>query len=200
MSFQFREESFLPARRLPLFVLVDPRLPHIAGRLGLGHNDVAGILTRCRAALSHARMRGMPVAFVRGETRGQSGRLWIKQLEPRPREMMFERRAISCYSSRYFPEAAGVTGEVVFAGFFGADGCFPTMADAIAAGHRVILLWDAIQTCPKERRSHLSAMRTVVGGWNIRLLTTSAWRQVPQDNRPAHKRSQRAPRFQRRSS
>jgi Isochorismatase family len=145
LSFQFDRRSFANARALPVVVLVDPCHHRIRNRRGLSHFDVAGILAHCRAALVHARSVGMAVAFIRdgSNPRVGSGPDWIKGFEPERNDMIFERRAVSCYANPYFEEIAKTSGDLVFAGFPGPGGCIATAADAIRAGTRITFLEDA---------------------------------------------------------
>lgn len=179
MSLHFREKNFAGSRLLPLFVLVDPRASHMA-RAGLSSSSVAGVLSRCRAALRHARIRNLPVAFVCNVPRRtrRAGRLWIREMEPLPSDVMFERRGDSCYSSPYFAEAADMAGELVVAGFFRGGGCFPTAVDGVAAGHRIAFLRDAIETSASERDGLASvlAMTNATPKGPVRAPTTAMWR------------------------
>jgi nicotinamidase-related amidase len=145
LSFQFDKRSFANARALPVIVLVDPCHHRLKGRRGLSHGDIAGVLARCRAALVHARSTGMAVAFVRDNANPRIGSQsdWIKGFEPERSDMVFERRASSCYANPYFEEVAKAFGELVFAGFPGQGGCLSTAADAVRAGTRITFLEDA---------------------------------------------------------
>jgi len=126
-------------------VLVDPCHHRLKNRRGLSHGDIAGVLAHCRAALVHARAMGMAVAFVRdgANPRVGSNSDWIKGFEPERSDMIFERRALSCYANAYFEEIAKASGELVVAGFPGAGGCLSTAADAVRAGTRITFLEDA---------------------------------------------------------
>jgi nicotinamidase-related amidase len=145
MSFQFDERSFANARALPVIALVDLCHHRLRNRRGLSHGDIAGILAHCRAALVHARTMGMAVAFVRdgANPRAGSNSDWIKGFEPERSDMIFERRAASCYANPYFDEVARASGELVLAGFPGPGGCLSTAADAVRAGTRITFLDDA---------------------------------------------------------
>jgi nicotinamidase-related amidase len=145
LSFQFDKRSFANARALPVMVLVDPCHHRLRNRRGLSHGDIAGILAHCRAALVHARSIGMAVAFVRdgANPRVGSNSDWIRGFEPGRSDMIFERRAVSCYANPYFEEIAKTSGELVFAGFPGPGGCLSTAADAVRAGTRITFLEDA---------------------------------------------------------
>jgi nicotinamidase-related amidase len=145
LSFQFDKRSFANAHALPVIVLVDPCHHRLQNRRGLNHGDIAGILAHCRAALVHARSVGMAVAFVRdgANPRASSNSDWIKGFEPERNDMIFERRALSCYANPYFEEIAKARGALVVAGFPGPGGCLSTAADAVRAGTRITFLDDA---------------------------------------------------------
>lgn len=145
MSFQFDKRSFANAHALPVIVLVDPCHHRLMNRCGLSQSELAGVLAHCRAALKHARDMGMAVAFVRDGTNPRIGSNsdWIKGFEPERSDMIFERRAASCYANPYFGEIARASGELVFAGFPGPGGCLSTAADAVRAGTRITFLEDA---------------------------------------------------------
>ena len=95
-------------------VLVDMKKKVLSAAQGLGHPDVAGILTNCRAALAYARRIGLPLAFVRsgGGNCDEAGD-WINGFEPQRSEALFDRRSSSCYSSPYFKEGMRESGGVV---------------------------------------------------------------------------------------
>jgi nicotinamidase-related amidase len=145
LSFQFDERSFANARALPVIVFVDPCHHRLTNRRGLGHGEIAGVLANCRAALLHARRMGMAVAFVRDGVNPRTGSNfdWIKGFEPERSDMIFERRARSCYANPYFEEIARTSGELVLAGFPGPGGCLSIAADAVRAGTRITFLEDA---------------------------------------------------------
>lgn len=145
MSFQFDKCSFANARALPVIVLVDACHHRLKNHRGLSHGEIAGVLFHCRAALVHARSMGMAVAFIRDGANARIGSNsdWIKGFEPERHDMIFERRALSCYANPYFEEIAKASGELVVAGFPGPGGCLSIAADAVRAGTRITFLEDA---------------------------------------------------------
>ena len=179
MSFQFDKRSFANARALPVIVLVDPCHHRLKYRRGLKHGDIAGVLAHCRAALVHARAMGMAVAFIRDGANPRTGLNsdWIKGFEPERSDMIFERRAPSCYSNPYFEEIARASGELVVAGFPGPGGCLSTAADAVRAGTRITFLEDA--TLDRESADALGAFRlprlSALMGFEIYSTGTREW-------------------------
>src|SRR5581483_3100404 len=94
---EFRERAAVPT--LVLVDLHDDHLPEA----GLERGEYRRALDRCRAALSFARRRAFPVAFVRHNCPPASFLAtpdcpsWINDIRPARSEMVFERSTPSCY-------------------------------------------------------------------------------------------------------
>ena len=135
---------------VPTLVLVDLQKEYIAAPRILALPHAPQALANCRIALTHARTKGFPVAFVRWLGRSAlfnratpfSG--WIEGFEPTGADMVFERDRPSCYSSLSFGEVMGDSGSsFVLAGFAGESACLATAIDAFHRGHRITYLDDA---------------------------------------------------------
>jgi nicotinamidase-related amidase len=156
----FKEQG----RELPTLVLVDMHCD------GLVEEDPAAVaqdgpLANCRAALRHARVCGMPVAFTRQVVSPRSMLAspayprWIEGFEPNRRDMIFDRQRPSCYASAEFRKLADDSlGQYVVAGRFGEMACLSTAVDASHRGHRPSFLLDALTHRAHEKVS-VSDMR-----------------------------------------
>ena len=107
-------------------------------------------LANCAAALSHARARGIPVAFFRQieapKYLGSVVRVptWLPGFEPKRTDMVFDRVLPSCFSSPEFVEMTNYTeGNCVLAGLYGETSCLATLVDAHHRGHQMTFLADA---------------------------------------------------------
>ena len=129
---------------VPTLVLVDLQKEYIAAPRILALPHAPQALANCRIALTHARTKGFPVAFVRWLGRSAlfnratpfSG--WIEGFEPTGADMVFERDRPSCYSSLSFGEVMSDSGSsFVLAGFAGESACLATAIDAFHRGHRI---------------------------------------------------------------
>jgi nicotinamidase-related amidase len=146
MSIQFRKEAFQSGQELPLVVILDPRRDHIAGRNGLAHADTAGLISRCRAVVDHARKGEMTVAFLVADHPGACAddrSIWIKGLAPERADIILERKGASCYDNAYFAQMA-VNG-FVLAGFPADNEVAHTASDAMRAHHAPTILYDALR-------------------------------------------------------
>jgi nicotinamidase-related amidase len=135
---------------VPTLVLVDMQQEYISAPRLLALPDAAQALANCRLALTHARARGFPVAFVRWLGRSAlfnpatKFARWIEGFEPTGADMVFERDQPSCYASTSFGEVMSEGGgNFVMAGFAGEAACLATAVDAFHRGHRVTYLADA---------------------------------------------------------
>jgi nicotinamidase-related amidase len=181
MTFSFRKSRIQNAERLPVFVIVDP-CRDILGPANIGMHREAGVLVHCRTALAHARRTGMSIAFIRSALR-QTGApsirsVWIKGFEPNRNEAILERNGLSCYSGPFLEAIAEEGGgDLVVAGLLGCWGCLATASDALAAGHTVTFLQDAILdeasefVFPEDSLQLLKAFTT----FNIEASTTRSW-------------------------
>jgi nicotinamidase-related amidase len=191
MTMEFQRDQFDNAAALPMLVIVDPCKRHLLAGSGICRAASAGIIARCRAALSVARARGLAVAFIRGDAAAQTGDRtaggWLKGFEPARSDVLLDRRGPSCYTSEYFDDVAQAAGgEIVLAGFAGQGGCLATVADAIYAGHRITVLRDATYDKVSEQFADIQLRQlaaftkfdvrsTTVSGWTASLSTSFAW-------------------------
>jgi hypothetical protein len=87
-------------------VMVDLQQEYIASPRVLALEGTTSALANCRAALTHARAMGLPIAFVRWIDRtplfnkASPFSRWIEGFEPHGVDMVFERNRPSCYASR----------------------------------------------------------------------------------------------------
>lgn len=135
---------------VPTLVLVDLQQEYISAPRLLALPDAGQALANCRLALTHARMKGFPVAFVRWLSRSAlfnpATRFsrWIEGFEPTGADMVFERDQPSCYASASFGEVmCEQGGNLVLAGFAGESACLATALDAFHRGHKFTYLADA---------------------------------------------------------
>ena len=135
---------------IPIVVFVDLQQEYIASPRALAIPSAAEALAHCRAALTHARKIGWPIAFVRWAGRSpffnQATRFsrWIEGFQPTGADMIFERSQPSCYASAKFSEVmASSGGNLVLAGFAGETACLSTAVDAFHRGHRLTYLANA---------------------------------------------------------
>jgi len=135
---------------IPIVVFVDLQQEYIASPRALAIPSAAEALVHCRAALTHARKIGWPIAFVRWAGRSpffnQATRFsrWIEGCQPTGADMIFERSQPSCYASAEFSEVmASSGGNLVLAGFAGETACLSTAVDAFHRGHRLTYLANA---------------------------------------------------------
>ena len=134
----------------PTLVLVDLHLAF--PRLGEEEPDreeLRHVLESCRRLLAHARDKDMPVAFVRRMPPLPSFLAthvyppWIRGIEPRRSDMIFERDMPSCYASLEFARMAQRSPHLVLAGLFGETACLSTLIDAHHRNHHITYLADA---------------------------------------------------------
>ncbi len=175
--------AFTNSANLPTLVLVDLQEEYLATSRALALPNVQDALGNCRAALSHARSMGMPVAYTRwiGSTFFNpatrfSG--WIKGFEPHGSDSIFERKQPSCYSSQHFSEVmTNNSGNLVMAGFAGEAACLSTAIDAFHRGHRVTYLSDASASHTIGNRPAVEVhdfVRQLMGLWG-NVMRTDSW-------------------------
>jgi nicotinamidase-related amidase len=191
MTMEFQRDQFDNAATLPMLVIVDPCKRHLLAGSEISRAASAGIIARCRTALSVARARGLAVAFIRGNADAQAGDRvaggWLKGFEPVRSDVLLDRCGPSCYTSEYFDDVAQAAGgDIVLAGFAGQGGCLATVADAICAGHRITVLRDATYDKASEQFADVQLRQlaaftkftirsTTVGGWTASLNASFAW-------------------------
>jgi nicotinamidase-related amidase len=168
----------------PCLVLVDMQQEYIAGSRLMALPHAAAALENCRAALSHARSKGFPVAFIRQFCRSAyfnpasafSG--WISGFEPTGADMVFERESPSCYSSAPFAQfMEGCGGHFALAGFAGETACLSTAIDAFHRKHRFSYLADASASHGLGDLSAADVQNAVTGivGVYGEIVTTRDW-------------------------
>jgi nicotinamidase-related amidase len=178
----------------PCLVLIDVQREYVAGSRLMTVPGAQAALVNCRAALSHARSMGFPVAFLRQVSRSAffnpitafSG--WIDGFEPTRADMVFERSKPSGYSNALFAELMeGCGGHFVLAGFAGETACLSTAVDAHHHNHRFTYLADASASHPLGELSagqvHNVIAKTV--GVYGDVLDTESWIRLTATNRPA---------------
>jgi nicotinamidase-related amidase len=144
-------------RELQTLVLIDMHRDNVGDAEDGGAELDEAAIAKCRAALRHARMCGMPVAFTRQVTSPRSMLAspayprWIEGFEPNRRDMVFDRHRPSCYTSAEFRKLADeLDGHYVVAGRFGEVSCLSTAVDAFHRGHRPSFLMDALTSRPYD--------------------------------------------------
>jgi nicotinamidase-related amidase len=169
---------------IPTLVLVDLQREYIASPRVLAIPEAKGALANCRAALTHARAMGFPVAYVRWINRSSLFNAatpfsrWIEGFEPHGVDMIFERSKPSCYASADFAEVMNEGGgSFVLAGFAGEAACLATAIDAFHRGHEVTYLADASASHALDDVAAGDVHRVVanVAGLYGRTITTGAW-------------------------
>ena len=134
----------------PCLVLIDLQREYLAQARLMSLPDANTALQNCQAALSYARSRGFPIAFLRQISRSAffnpstafSG--WIEGFEPHGADMIFERNRPSGYANKQFAELMDCSGgHFVFGGFAGETACLSTAIDAFHRKHRFAFLADA---------------------------------------------------------
>jgi nicotinamidase-related amidase len=149
--------AYVDPSRAPTLVLIDMQQEYVASERLLSLAQAEGALANCRAALSHARTLGLPVAFFRwtgrspffnGATRFSR---WIEDFQPTGSDMVFERSRPSCFASESFCDVMSHGGgNLVLAGFAGESACLSTAIEAFHRGHRFTFLSDASASHPLE--------------------------------------------------
>ncbi|HKD48528.1 MAG TPA: isochorismatase family protein [Rhizomicrobium sp.] len=131
----------------PILVLVGL---HESDLSGAEMQSVSNALNQCAKALATARLRQMPVAFVRclappsSVSEPQVYPAWLKGFEPRRNDLVFDVLQASCYSNAEFSRAMDYSnGDFVIAGLFAETTCLPTAVDAYHRHHGFIYLSDA---------------------------------------------------------
>jgi hypothetical protein len=141
--------DFKPRWEVPTLVLVDLHAGPPAWASGRDHDRLRDALGKCRAALTFARERDLPVAFVRQMSPSPSFLAthtcpsWIQDIRPARSDMIFERSLPSCYASSEFAQMARCSGRLVLAGIFGETSCLATLMDGYSRSHLFTYLTDA---------------------------------------------------------
>jgi nicotinamidase-related amidase len=141
---------------MPILVLVDLHVDFPAPNSnGPDRQILSDALDGCRTVLAHARKCGMPVAFVRHRPpltsflASDKCPAWMRGIEPRRSEMIFERALPSCYASSEFAQMTARNPDLVLAGLFGETSCLSTMVEAHHRNHHITYLADA--SCSRGR-------------------------------------------------
>src|SRR6202171_3296841 len=101
---------------IPILVFVDLQQEYIASQRALAIPTASDVLVNCRAALTHARKIGWPVAFIRWTGRSpffnQATKFsqWIEGFEPTGGDKILQRGRPSCYASQQFSEVIASSG------------------------------------------------------------------------------------------
>ena len=154
---------------VPTLVLVDLQREYIASPRVLAVEGANEALANCRAALTHARAMGFPVAYVRWINRSSLFNAatpfsrWIEGFEPHGVDMIFERNRPSCYASPDFAEVMTEGGgNFVLAGFAGEAACLATAIEAFHRGHTVTFLADASASHATSSAGEICGINLVV--------------------------------------
>ena len=182
---------------IPIVVFVDLQQEYIASPRALAIPSASDALVHCRAALTHARRIGWPIAFVRWTGRSsffnQATRFsrWIEGFEPAGVDMIFERSRPSCYASPEFSEVITSSGgNLVLAGFAGEAACLSTAIDAFHRGHRMTYLMDASASHSLDNMtgSEVHQAVTKVIGLYGDVMSTKAWISATSRSRPEYEK------------
>lgn len=131
----------------PTLVLVG--LHHCLDGRSVDTQEFRHALSNCKAILSRARARQIPVAHARSITpKSASDRLryptWLSGFEPARSDMVFDVLQPSCYSNTEFARAMDyANGHFAIAGLFGETTCLSTAIDAHHRRHKIVYLSDA---------------------------------------------------------
>jgi nicotinamidase-related amidase len=154
---------------VPTLVLLDMQQEYTASPRMFAIPHVEAALENCRRVLRHARLVGLPVAFLRMVGRSPffnpalSYSRWISGFEPVNSDMVFERSKPSCYASREFANAMTEGGgHFVLAGFSGEAACLSTVMEAFHRDHHVTFLADASASHGLDQIAPQSVHETVV--------------------------------------
>jgi len=169
---------------MPTLVLVDLHVdfPHSAASPP-DSATLASVLAQCREVLVYARRCGMPIALVRhmpplpSFLATHDCPAWMRGIEPRRSDMIFERASPSCYTSSEFAQMAAHSSELVLAGLFGETSCLSTLVEAHHRGQRITYLADASCSRGYNGVSAEAMHRSVVdlGGLYGRVCSVRDW-------------------------
>ncbi len=151
----------------PCLVVVDMQQEYVTGSRLMALPDADLALANCRAALAHARSKGLPVAFLRQFSRSAYFN-----------RATFDRENPSCYSSAPFAQFMdGCGGHFALAGFAGETACLSTAIDAFHRKHRFSYLADASASHQLGELSAADVQKAVAGivGVYGEIVTTSNW-------------------------
>jgi nicotinamidase-related amidase len=183
MSAVSRVLEFKQRWEAPTLVLVDLHEGAPASSPRPDHDGFLHALAKCRAALTFARQRGFPVAFVRHMSPSPSFLAmhtcpsWIQDVRPARSDMIFERPLPSCYASSEFDQMARRSGGLVLAGIFGETSCLSTLMDGYSRNHLFTYLTDASVSRGHNGIAAHDMHRCVVGIASIygEISDTGAW-------------------------
>ena len=150
MAAVLRMADFVGPFAPPTLVLVDLHLAFPRqGEEDPDRHELSRVLETCRGLLDFARQADMPVAFVRRMPLLSSFLAphvyppWIRGIEPRRSDMIFERDKPSCYASLEFAQMAQRSPHLVLAGLYGETACLSTLIEAHHRHHDITYLLDA---------------------------------------------------------
>jgi nicotinamidase-related amidase len=175
--------EFKPRWETPTLVLVDLHAGPPASASSHDQDGFRDALEKCRAALSFARQRDLPVAFVRHMSPSPSFLAmhtcpsWIQDIRPARSDMIFERSLPSCFASSEFAQMARCSGGLVLAGIFGETSCLATLMDGYNRSHLFTYLTDASVSRGHNGIPADEIHRSVVGIASIysEISSTDAW-------------------------
>jgi nicotinamidase-related amidase len=187
--------AFANTANVPLVVLVDLQQEYLAKPRLLALSETDAALANCRRLLDHARLIGLPVAFIRmvGESaffnRAAPFVRWIEGFEPHRNEMIFERASPSCYSCEPFAAFMEQSrGGIVMAGFAGESACLSTLIDAFHRKHKVTYLCDASASHALDEMPAEDVHRVVskISGIYAEVCETAEWIAATTPRRLGH--------------
>jgi nicotinamidase-related amidase len=187
--------AFASAANVPLVVLVDLQQEYLAKPRLLALSETDAALANCRRLLDHARLIGLPVAFIRmvGESaffnRATPFIRWIEGFEPQRNEMIFERTSPSCYSCEPFAAFMDQSrGGLVMAGFAGESSCLSSLIDAFHRKHEVTYLCDASASHALDEMAAEDVHRAVskISGVYAEVCETAEWIAATTPRRLGH--------------
>ena len=70
MTFEYGKDQFVNSSPSSVLLIVDPCKRNLVGPEAIPRAQCAGIITNCRTAFAYARTMKIPVAVLRGTSRG----------------------------------------------------------------------------------------------------------------------------------
>ena len=138
-------------RGVPITAFVDLQVEYVADGRAYCVKETDAMLANCKSVLEHCRSEGLPIAHFRqlkssayfNKASEFSG--WIDGFQPKPNEMVFERRMPSCYSNTDYLNLLSTIDNptTIFVGFSGESSFVSTSVYAHHQSHDVIFVSDA---------------------------------------------------------
>ncbi len=142
------------ARGVPITAFVDLQVEYVANGRAYCVKETEEILENCKLVLDYCRHEGLPIAHFRqlkssaffNKASDFSG--WIDGFQPKPNEMVFERRLPSCYSNADYQNLLATIDNptTIFLGFSGEASFVSTAVYAHHQSHDVIFVSNASAT------------------------------------------------------